>query len=676
VLKKNHRTQRSAKNQTMLKIHLTIISFLVITAVNSQRAWNVFDWKTEATLNAYLVQQMHQQYDERRLVLNKALRSKQNMQVYTREAKSRYLQLLGQFPARTPLNPVVSASIKEQGYSIEKIAYESFPSHHVTSNLYIPEGKGPFPAVLLFCGHEDISKATPSYQQTAILFAKNGFVVLVIDPISQGERHQLTDAAGKPLTRGGTTEHTLLNEASNLVGTSTPADELWDNTRSLDYLVTRPEVDTSRIGCLGNSGGAMQTIYFAGYDPRIKVIAPCSYLATRERTMEMTGPADGCAQMPGEGKAELEFTDYLLMAAPKPLLILAGRYDFIDYRGTEEAYGELKKAYTVLGSPEKVALFTYDDGHGISQPKREAVVAWFCRWLKNERKTIHETAANIKTPAELNITTTGQLASAMPGEKNLVQRNLELFASLAKQRSVFATKPMPEKLDKIAAISGVNIHDRKVMIESRGTVTDNGLVFQKLIIRKNNETPLPVLLLMPSGKPKQVFVWLPEEGKSKIAVKTDTLKWLLDQGNAVILSDLRGIGETEDKAEFNDPKYYNKEYRNAMQALHNGRSLVGQRATDVVSIADMIGMDTQLAGLPVQVKASGIAVLPVLHAMLFEKRLGKAILSDDIRTYQTILLQSTERNWYSYVIPGVLAYYDMPDLEKLIGVERIFHTAR
>jgi dienelactone hydrolase len=659
----------------MLKKILVILTIVPVVGF-AQRSWNVADWKTDATLNAYLVQQMHQQYDARRIALNKALQSKQRMQVYISEARKRYLGLLGEFPVAAPLNPVVHGTIREQGYTIEKLSYESFPSHHVTANLYIPEGKGPFPAVLLFCGHEDISKATPSYQQTAILFARNGFVVLVIDPISQGERHQLTDASGKPLTRGGTSEHTLLNEAANLLGKSSPADELFDNTRSLDYLVTRPEVDTTRIGCLGNSGGGMQTIYFAGYDPRIKVIAPCSYLATRERTMEMTGPADGCAQMPGEGSAQLEFADYLLMAAPKPLMILAGRYDFIDYRGTEDAYKELKKAYTVLGSPDKVELFTYDDGHGISQPKRAAAVAWFCRWLKSGQQVIPETEANIRTSAELNSTSTGQVASGMPGEKNLVKRNLELFASLTEQRAAFATRPTSYKVNRIGSLAGINETDRGVKPESRGTIAEQELVFQKLLVRKTNEPPLPVLLLMPAAKPKQVFVWLPEEGKAKIAVKTDTLKQLLNEGYAIILADLRGIGETEDRAEFNDPKYYNKEYRNAMQSLHNGRSLAGQRATDVLSIVDMIGEISQLKGVPLQVKATGITALAVLHAMLFEKRIEKILLSNTLHSFQTILQQPTERNWYAYVIPGMLAFYDIPDLKKLVGEQRVVDKDR
>src|SRR5690606_3024372 len=152
---------------------------------------------------------------------------------------------------------------------------------------------------------------------------------LVIDPISQAERHQLTDEDGKPSTRGGTTEHTLVNAASNLVGSGAVAYQLWDNIRGLDYLETRSEVDKNRIGCLGNSGGGTQTTYFIGFDDRIKVAAPCSFISSRERNFELFGANDGCQHVPGEGQAGLELTDFMIMFAPKPLLILAGRYDFI-----------------------------------------------------------------------------------------------------------------------------------------------------------------------------------------------------------------------------------------------------------------------------------------------------------------------------------------------------------
>ena len=174
-----------------------ILCLVISTQSFSQKVYNVIDWKPETSLNTFLVQKMHTQYDRRRIVFAKAITTPKNTLQYIKELRQTFRKLIGTLPPAASLNPQVTGVIQQKGYRIEKIVYESFANHHVTASLYIPEGKGPFPAALLFCGHEDVSKATVSYQQTAILFAKNGFVVFVIYPISQGERYQLTDALGK-----------------------------------------------------------------------------------------------------------------------------------------------------------------------------------------------------------------------------------------------------------------------------------------------------------------------------------------------------------------------------------------------------------------------------------------------------------------------------------------------
>lgn len=246
-----------------MKLKSTVVLILSLYGVTTfaQKQYNVLDWKTDVSLNIYLVQQMRQQYDVRTVKLNNALMSKQQTLAYVKAVRQSAKEIFDKLPQKSPLDPQVTGEISKNGYRIEKVVYQSFKNHHVTANLYLPNGSGKFPAVLLFCGHEDVSKATESYQKTAILLAKNGFVVFVIDPISQSERVQLTDEKGKALTRGATTEHTLLNLSANLVGTSVAAYELFDNQRGLDYLLTRKEVDATKIGCMGNSGGGMQTIY-------------------------------------------------------------------------------------------------------------------------------------------------------------------------------------------------------------------------------------------------------------------------------------------------------------------------------------------------------------------------------------------------------------------------------
>jgi cephalosporin-C deacetylase-like acetyl esterase len=615
---------------------------------------------------------MHDQYDERRKEFAKAITSKKLTEEYIQRVQRKFKKILGDFPARTRLKPTITGTLRRDGYKIEKIIYESFTNHHVTANLYIPDGKGKFPAALLFCGHENEAKATESYQKTAILFAKNGFVVFVIDPISQSERFQLTDANGKPLTRGGTTEHTLLNECSNLVGTSTPADELWDNVRGLDYLETRPEVDTSRIGCLGNSGGGMQTIYFAGYEKRVKVFAPCSYLANRERTLELSGPADGCAQIPGEGEKQLELDDYLIASAPKPILILAGRYDFIDYTGTVEAYHDLKKIYTSLHQPGKVKLFTYDDGHGISKPKREAAVTWFRRWFYNDSTTIHEGDLQTFGEKDLICAATGRVVSTFPKEVVTPQRDLDLFNKLKPAREQFLRSNGNSIREEIARLLHVDLSNKNVSVEDRGEVKNDQLAFQNLILRKKDQIPLPVLQLSASNKrPDKIVIWLNEEGKDELADSTALMQSYVNKNDVVFLCDVSGTGETTDNPEFNDKKYYNKEYRNAMLAQHIGMPMVGIRTADIITLMDFINSKPGYKNVPVEINATGSTTIAAMHAALFNQTINDLNLYYGITTFKTILENPVEKNWYSCIINDVLKYYDLPDLVSLIGTNKV-----
>ncbi len=651
----------------MKKFMFIIGSFLSCFTTRGQKPLQVMDWKTGYTVNASLLQEMHAQYDARRTRFAHALGSKASMLAYGKEVQQKFKKLLGSLPQRSPLKPKITGTITKNGYRIEKVHYESFPGHHVTANLYLPQGKGKFPAALLFCGHEPESKATESYQRTAILFVKNGFAVLVVDPVSQGERHQLMEA-GKPLTRGGTTEHTLLNGMANLLGTSLPAYELWDNVRSLDYLVSRPEIDTSRIGCLGNSGGAIQTIYFAAYEQRIKVFAPCSYLATRERTLELTGPADGCAQVPGEGKEGLEMADYLIAAAPKPVLVLAGRYDFIDYEGTMQACRELEKVYKVLEQPQKFAQFTYDDGHGISKPKREAAVTWFRRWLYNDAKPVVENSWNdVLTEKELFVTQEGQVHHAFEKEQSILDRLIFIADSLEKSRRLFLQQNKEDLNRAIRDLLQLPVESTEIVIQDLDSITRNSLTFYKLVLRRRGHVPLPVLMVRPGTREqnKRIMIWM-DGDKSKLVDSTEKLEDLLKRGYVVFLPDLQGSGETTDRAEFNDPKYYNREYRNAMVALHNGRSMVSRRTADIINLLDFVSQMVSIRYLPVEVDAGGIAAIPALHAAVLDNRITSISTTLPFSGFRNRLLQPAVKDLYSDIIPGVLQYYDLPDLIMML----------
>ncbi len=634
----------------------------------AQDPYKVMDWKTETTLRSYLLQKMHQQYDERREALASALETSQGLADYRKQCRQKYISLLGEMPAKAPLNARVTGRIKRIDYSVEKVIYESRPGHHVTSNFYLPAGEGPFPAVLIFCGHEMTSKATASYQETAILFASNGFAALVVDPVSQGERVQFTDSAGNRILRGSTTEHTLLNAGASLTGTSIVAWELFDNVRSLDYLASRPEVDPERIGCLGNSGGGAQTTFFIGFDDRVKVAAPCSFITSREREYELNGTGDGCQQLPGEGRELLEIADYLMLFAPKPLLILAGRYDFVDYRGTVDACEELSEVYSVLGEAEKIKLFTCDDGHGISGPKQEAAVKWFRKWLCNDTTEIIHDMPVPEAEKDTWCTPAGQVTASYPDEvtvqsvslKNINDRQVlrKQFMSLNNEDEIRA------KLRELLAIPGKSDEIKTGCIATREFP---GYTMQKLIIRREGEVPLPCLVFLPDNKDliDTVLLRLDHCGKSAVLEDNAFVRAQIGKRHAVILADLRGMGETAENFRANDPKYYNIEYHNAILSLHTGQPLPGQRVKDILSLLDFISSDKDLKGLPVRITASGPAALPALFTAVLDKRIVSLEFSEAMASYAEIAERPLERDWYSYVVPGIMNYFDLHDLATL-----------
>jgi cephalosporin-C deacetylase-like acetyl esterase len=633
----------------------------------AQDLYKVLDWKTRTSLREYLLQNMHQQYDLRRETLAAALMTTDGINEYIEGCRQRYLRLLGEMPTRTLLNAVVTKHITRDGYSVENVIYESRPGHHVTSNLYLPEGRGPFPAVIFFCGHEMTSKATESYQKTAILFVENGFAVLVVDPISQGERVQFTED-GRRILRGSTTEHTLLNAGANITGTSVAAWELFDNVRSLDYLVSRPEIDRDRLGCLGNSGGGAQTTWFIGFDDRVKAAAPCSFITSREREYELNGTGDGCQQIPFEGREQLEIADYLMIFAPKPLLILAGRYDFVDYAGTEDTYRELSGVYRVMGEAEKIALFTGDDGHGISAPKREAAVRWFRKWLCNDTTIIHEADSKILNEEETWCTPSGQVTACYNDEVTVQATNLKRIDKLDDARKKFMAQnngmAVQARLCELLALDNSN---PVISTEIVSSEKHNTYILKKVIIRSRGEMPLPCLVYIPDKESKRdtLIVCLDYRGKSVAVADSVFISNCLDRGDVLVFADLRGMGETAEEPQANDPKYYNIEYHNAILSLHTGRPLPGQRVKDIDMLLEYICSDDGMRYFPVKVYASGVAALPALLAALLDRRITALELTHTIKSFAEITERPMDKDWYSYVIPGILRFFDLSDLVAL-----------
>lgn len=280
-------------------------------------------------------------------------------------------------PDRTPLNALCTGSIERPNYRIEKWLFHSRPSLYVTANLYLPhERPAPLPCILYLNGHwPSLDGAKTGFQDRYLWYPANGFGLLVIDPLGFGEIPGIHHGMNR------------LNWWHWLSLGYTPAGvEVWNGMRALDWLETLPEVDASRIGVTGISGGGVITQYLSALDDRVAVAAPsCStYTLGNQVTKNLIPQQCDCTFYPNV--FGLDFPEVLALIAPRPLLILGGRKDPIfPPAGFRAAYQRAKHIYDLFPehrqSDPRLRLVESTSGHTDPPHFLQETRAWMGRWL-------------------------------------------------------------------------------------------------------------------------------------------------------------------------------------------------------------------------------------------------------------------------------------------------------
>ena len=171
-----------------------------------------------------------------------ALNSKADAQAYVQFVRKQIQQAFGPWPEKTPLKPRISGIVDRDVYTIEKVLFESRPEFFITANLYVPKGKKfPLPGVVGSCGHSVNGKAAEAYQSFAQGLARQGYVVLIFDPIGQGERFQHPDEATAESPPSVRACSNILHDGNQqfLIGEFFGSWRAWDGMRALDYLLSR-----------------------------------------------------------------------------------------------------------------------------------------------------------------------------------------------------------------------------------------------------------------------------------------------------------------------------------------------------------------------------------------------------------------------------------------------------
>jgi cephalosporin-C deacetylase-like acetyl esterase len=643
---------------------------LVLLAGAEDDQWNVLGKPPEGTpanetLKVYLRGLADQAFAKRRSAYEE-LKTAEQCQAYQRKMREFFRRQIGGLPPRSPLNAQVVGRLEGEDYGVEKIIYESRPSHHVTATFYRPQGNPPFPAVLIACGHSKTGKAADYNQKLGIILAKHGLAALCYDPIGQGERSQILLDDGRPKF-GSTTEHSMVGVGAILLGINTAQYRIFDGIRGIDYLVSREDVDGQRIGCTGCSGGGTLTSYIMALDERVTCAAPACYLTTFERLIHTIGPQDAEQNICGQIGFGMDQTDYVLMRAPKPTLICSTTRDFFDIEGSWNNFREAKRFYARLGYPERVDLVEDDDRHGVTKLNRETLTHWMCRWLRGVDQKVIEPEFPVRTVDELRCTEKGEVL-LLPDEKSVFDLNAELADERQTQRSEFWANTDPQEarraIRELAAVRPLeSLPDLRV--SKVGTVLREGYRVEKLVLEPELGLLLPALRLVPSTPNGEVTLCCSEAGKS---ADMQRLLDLVEAGQTVCAVDLPGMGETASGNLGAAGRHFG-EWKNAFLAYLLGRPLVGIRA-ECIAVCGRYLADSgkEEKTRAVHLVADGESAIPALHAAALAPKLFASVqLRRMVPSWDSVVRTVETKNQLTNTVHGALAVYDLPDLVRLAG---------
>jgi dienelactone hydrolase len=625
------------------------------------------------------VRQAQQQGDQRRA----AVQSRQDAEAYVRDVQEKIQRCFGAWPEKTPLNPRITGVVERELYRIEKVIFESRPGFLVTGNLYIPKGRPfPLPGVIGTCGHSENGKAYQAYQGFAQGLARQGYVVLIFDPIGQGERLQYPNDQLKSRIGVGVREHIYGGNQQFLVGEFFGAWRAWDGIRALDYLLTRPEVDPKHVGVTGCSGGGTMTTWLCGVDRRWTMAAPSCFVTTFLRNCENELPADTEQCPPMAVALGLDHSDFLAAMAPKPIVMLTKEGDYFDIRGGEQAYNRLRRLYGLFGEEENISLFTEPGSHGYSQKSREAMYRWFNRATRvSDAQT--EPNLTIEKDETLWCAPKGQVCelNSKPMYTFTAQKAKVLAAKRPREFTLPELRRQVRTLLHLPATEASSAPDYRILRNwrSRGyprprwtsylVQTEPGI--QAVVYRLGSEQ----LLARPHADTKRAILYVAHQSSDAELRDELLIREIIkaEPDTNLYTVDVRGIGESRpdtcDENSYLD--LYGSDYFYAIHSIMLDRPYIGQRTYDVLRVLDWLG---GIGYDEVHVVGRGWGALPATFAAVLSDRVKQVTLKNALTSYQKIA-ESQDYTWpLSALVPNVLSAFDLPDCYKALQPKNLRQT--
>lgn len=340
-------------------------------------------------------------------------------------ARGKVTELLSYNPPTTPLNPKTHKIFEQDGVQTELVTWDQ-PFGPPTEAYFLkPSGtaknqKLPVVAALhdhggfKYFGKEKVTAMqdepeilmdfkVSGYEGTswATRLAKRGYAVLAPDIFLWGSRKMAAEEVPPEFTadiRGkekGSREYieaynafcngfeTNVAKSLFMAGTTWPGVMLYEDSRAIDYLLTRDDIDPGRIGCGGLSGGGEQTVFLTGMDSRIKCsVCVCCMITFAQLVRHNIPSHTWMLHLPHLSKL-LDMPDLISLSGGVPQMIQYREQDLLfALEGQKESHEKLSRIYKKMGKPELYSGRFYAGGHEFDIAMQDEAFAWFDRWLK------------------------------------------------------------------------------------------------------------------------------------------------------------------------------------------------------------------------------------------------------------------------------------------------------
>jgi cephalosporin-C deacetylase-like acetyl esterase len=616
------------------------------------------------SLYRYLTQQAYDLLDMREKKINE-IRSVSEWQARQKFISSTLLESEGPFPQKTPLNPRITRTIEKKDYRVQHIIYESVPGFYVTSSLYLPAGmkkNSKLPCIIYCSGHSGDGYRSDVYQHVILNLVRKGFIVFAFDPVGQGERLEYYDQnSNKSLVGGPTSEHSYPGAQAFLTGSSQARYMIWDGIRAVDYLLTRKEIDPSRIGITGRSGGGTQSAFIAAYDDRIYAAAPENYITNYKRLLQTIGPQDAEQNIFNFIAKGLDHPDFLIVRAPKPTLMITTSNDMFSMQGVRETEKEVTRIYESYGKPENFSRTEDDAPHASTKKNREAMYAFFQKFLNNPGNPADEDVPPL-TKEEMMVTPTGQLSTSLKGETvftlNQKEANdLESRLNASRKDNSFLSGVITNA-KKLSGYHEPAENDKPVFA---GRVLRKDYSIEKYFVKGEGDYIIPYLLFKPSAANGKAMLYLDPEGKSAGAKEGGDIEQYVKQGITVLAPDLLDAGEMGPGDLHGDAYFKGASHNMWYASMLVGRSIAGIQAGDAAKLASLLKNDGHYT------KISGLArktMSPVLLlAAAFSKNIDDIILVEPYSSFMAVATERFYNPWFILsTVPAALQNFDLPDI--------------